>query len=84
MNRPLPAIVKYNLQDQLKLKLNDFLIATKDNKNILHNHYNINEDFIDGYKAAIRHLGKAVPDWEDFKINNNENPRVFPESKEGE
>ena len=76
MNKLKLALIKYDLQGQLKMKHHKLEVYAKE-KGV------ISDDFLSGYLQAVKDLGILVPDWKHENVSNENNPKVFPD-EEGE
>lgn len=76
MNRQKLAEIKYDLQGQLKMKLHQLEVHSKEKGGV-------SDAFLSGYSLAIKDLGILVPDWKHENVSNENNPKVFPD-EEGE
>jgi len=72
MNRQKLAEIKYDLQGQLKMKLHQLEVHSKEKGGI-------SDAFLSGYSLAIKDLGILVPDWKHENVSNENNPKVFPD-----
>ena len=76
MNRQKLAEIKYDLQGQLKMKLHQLEVHSKEKGGV-------SDAFLSGYSLATKDLGVLVPDWKHENVSNENNPKVFPD-EEGE